>query len=183
MAYRVPFHQETFRAEVPGDETLEFDLSAVSAASLVLLKGLVAGTAHLTFNRNPSGEDITKAASCLKLCGPAFIEGVDAVRGLAVPDALARRVFLRESDQKDTDDFTIRTGAQFARIAPYLPAVALQIGFKLITMSGEEGAGMKPEYFGLPSGSPATPASQSGTAAPAPDTPSATADGATTKVH
>jgi hypothetical protein len=183
MAYRVPFHQETFTAEVPGDERVEFDLSAVSSSSLVLLKALMAGMASLAFLRDPGGDETKRASEQLKSVGPAFVEGVDAVRGLTVPDALARRVLLRETDSKETDDVPVKTGAQFARVAPYLPAIALQVGFKLIRLSGEEGAGIKPDYFGLCSGSPAKPTSQSGTAEPAPSTPSGTADAGTTQVH
>lgn len=168
MAYQIAFSQETFRPKtIEGNETaldpVEFDLSAVQGPSLALLKGLMFGSAFLSFSMQPSEKDLQSAAAGLASAGPAFVEGVDAVRGLTIPDNLARRLGLRKADDPSTAPFAVTTGPQFARVAMVDPALGFEVGFKIVLMSEQHGAGIDPRLFGLPTTSPANDSPSSGT--------------------
>lgn len=171
MAYQIPFNEENYKPKTiegnndPDNPTpIEFSLSAVGSASLVRLKGLLYGSTVLTHNMEPDGRTLNAAAEGLASAGPAFVEGVDGIRGgLMVPDKLARRVGIRTDKDKSTGPCEVSTGGQFARVAPYMPELAMEIGFKLATLSDTTGAGADARLFDSPTTSPATQTRPSGT--------------------
>lgn len=174
MAYRIPFHRVAYRPEtIPGntesDTPVEVDLSPVGGVELAKAKTLVTalGTLGLV-DAGWSGAHERTVVEGLKSAPDLFKQGIDAIRGLSVPAAMAVKVGLlpKVPDGLTPDsDVPVTTGEQFVRLVPYQTALALELVMRLVKLSTE--ADIDPRFFASPTTSPATRANGSGSAPPA----------------
>lgn len=175
MAYRIPFHRVAYRPEsLPGnvdsDAPVEFDLSPVGGGELAKAKTLVTalGTLGLV-DAGWTAQHERTVVEGLKSAPDLFKAGIDAIRGLSVPAAMAVKVGLlpKVPDGLTPDsDVPVTTGEQFVRLVPYQTALALELVMRLVKLSTD--ADIDPRFFGSPTTSPATRANGSGSAPPAP---------------
>jgi len=179
---RVPFYKETFVSKLgerSEDGPAEFELSMVFGEDLVRLKSMIfaiMATANTTGDRwTPA---LQESATGAFRSGPrVFVNGVKNVHNLTAPAAVCRAVGLKVPDRTpDDEEIPIRTGAEFALIAPCIPTLAFEVALEINSLTIK--AAIDPRFTERPSGSPSKPAATSGTADAAPSTSSgsATAD-------
>jgi hypothetical protein len=179
MPFTIPFHRlPGFRPKtsIPGndisDAPVTFDLSMAAGPDHARLKSLLSATAGLASPLQQWTPDVQRAVTeALRSSSQLFVDTVDKIVGLSVPAVLARRLSLVvDASRKDDDPVPIESGHAFARVAPYFPALALEIGFEIMSLT-VKGA-VDPRFFDSRSALPASGAKPNGSATPA-QTPSA----------
>lgn len=142
MSATVPFNQETYRPKsILGNQTadkpVEFELSQVGGTDLVRLKTLMfaLGGLGLTTDWTPAMQDSILSAF---QNGPGvFVNGIDRIRGLKIPVAMAVKVGLFASKPDGVDEFEITRGDQFAKILGFQTVLGLEIAMELAKLSTE----------------------------------------------
>ena len=168
--YTIPFNQETYRAQsIPGNATaekpVEFVLSQVGGEDLVKLKGLVFASSVLAHVKSWQKEMSAGAIDAFQKAPSFFVSGIDEIRNLSVPFALAKKAGIAP-DMKDgesaPDTVAIRAGGQFAAISPFVIVLALEVAMKLAEIS--QASEIDTRFFGRGSGSPAARTTPNGSA-------------------
>jgi hypothetical protein len=176
MAHRIPFHREGFTPKtIPGNEQsdlpVRFKLDMAAGPDHARLKSILFACLQ-TGNPNPRdwSENMQESViAAFRTGAQVFVNTVRSITNLTAPVAMCRLVGIDvPKDAADEDEIPIRTGAEFARIAPYCLSLALEIAFELqqLTVKGS----IDTRFSKPSSGSPATPASPSGSAPAAPTT-------------
>lgn len=188
--YHVPYHRHPgFRplnALVPGndvaDNPLEFDLAPAWGPDLARIRSIITASLGLSQEADWSDQVQQVVISSFEHGAPAFINTIEAIRGLTIPAGMARRAGLITdanmpvkpgTKQVDADaPVAVTTGYQFSRICGALPAIALHVATKIAEIS-QKAEGIDPRFFAQPSGSGGNgmQAATAGTAASARRTP------------
>src|SRR5262245_5917238 len=136
VAYRIPFHQETFIPESSiaenrsNDRPVAFELSMAAGPDHARLKSILFATMGLlnTGETGWSPEMQAAVAEAFRNGPQLFTNTVGRIDNLTAPAALCRRLSMPISDKaKDEDDIPITDGYQFAKVAPYMPSLALEV--------------------------------------------------------
>lgn len=149
-------------------DPVEFDLSPVDDASMAKLKGFIFASAWMVHgsSANATESQIQNAVSGFRNIAGVFTNGVEAVRNLGVPLALAKKVGLVSPEQSKSlpSDYVhpIKTGAEFELVAPYLQALSTSVAFKLSEVSSK--SEIDPSFFASATTSRKSSGSRSGSA-------------------
>lgn len=184
MAHHIPFHQDTFRPKfIAGndrsDTPVEFDLSALGAPDQVRLKGLIYASVALGSRPGWDAQIEAGMIDAFQKAPEVFINGVDAVRNLTVPAAMAVKAgVLAELPANLPKDHPVPivTGKDFARVSVFMPTLAFEVAHRLEQLCDE--SYIDPRLFEPPSTSPGTPAAPNGSARRARHRPGRTATAA-----
>lgn len=174
MAYQIPYHRNPgFRPVndlIPGNATsdnpLEFDLAPAWGPDLARIRSIIHASLGLTQGAE-WGDDIQRSViASFEHGAAAFVNTVEAVRGLTVPAAMAFRAgLITEQDYptlpgtKTLDhqaQVAVRTGLAFSRICGAVPAMAIHVAMQIAEISAKSEAVQDPRFFGQPSGSGGT---------------------------
>lgn len=171
MSYQIPYHRTTFRPVndlLPGnqdtDNPVEFDLAPAAGADLARIKSVVYATLGLV-QGDAWTPDVQEAViRAFDTGAPAFVNTVEAIRGLTIPAALALRVGIIQELPKHVPPgksslepnpeapVPVVSGLGFSKICGFVPAMALHVAMQIAEISQKTEA-VDPRFFGLPSGS------------------------------
>ena len=156
------------------DAPVEFDLRMASGPDQARCKSLLTATAGMALALEHWTPEVQRnVTSALLSSSELFIGTVGAVRNLRAPAILCRLVGIVVPDKAQDDDlFPIDTGVKFARVATYMPFVAMEVAFEISQLT--QRAQLDPRFFGSPSGSGPSGAKPNGSATPAPPTSAGT---------
>lgn len=181
--YQIPYYRETLRPisdVIPGnseaDNPVEFDLSPAWGADLARIKSLVYASLGLVSDTGWTPEIQAAVIAAFETGAPAFINTIEAIRGLTIPAAMAVRAGLlaeiptsvKPGDSGPTPDYNapvpVTTGRQFSLICGSVTPMALHVAMKVSELS--QRAQVDPRFFVQPSGSggPGTPGRKATTA-------------------
>lgn len=157
------------------DTPVEFDLMMADGPNQARVKSLIQATTGLTLSLESWTPAVqANVVSALLRSSELFIGTIDAIRNLSAPARLCRLVALKVDEKaKDDEPIPIDTGVKFARVATYMPLLALELAFEISTLTHK--AQVDPRFFASPSGSAPSAANQSGAAPAAPTPPAASA--------
>lgn len=170
MALHIPYHRKTFRPVndvVAGndhsDNPVEFDLAPAEGSELARIKSVIVAAAGLVDPGDWTKTMQDGVISAFETAAPAFVNTVEAIRGLTVPAALAKRVGIigdipKTVPQGQTEarpdanaPIPILTGYQFSRICGFVPAMSLHVALEIAALSQQ--TEVDPRLFVQPSGS------------------------------
>ncbi len=178
MAYQIPYHRSPkFRPTndlIPGndksDNPVEFDLAPAWGADLARIRSIIAGSMGLSQDQDWSPAVQQAVTAALETGGAAFVNTVEAVRGLTVPAAMAVRagiitavpVVPGTSTPDPGAPVPVVSGFHFSRICGAVPAMALHVALEIMGISAK--SEVDPRLFVQPSGSggTGTPAATAG---------------------
>lgn len=171
MSHQIPYSTDTFRPVsdlIPGNETnenpVEFDLVPAEGADLARLKSIMFASAGLVNTSTWTPEMQEAVIRAFETGKAAFIQTIEAIRGLTIPAALAKRVGIIQELPTHVPEGTtspvpnpkapvpVLHGLSFAKICGFVPAMALHVAMKIVDLSGKAEA-IDPRFFGQPSGS------------------------------
>jgi hypothetical protein len=185
MSFTLPYHRKSFRPEIdaliPGNQTaddpVEFDLAPAWGPDKARMKSVMFATMGLVQDGDWSPQTQATVIAAFETGAPAFVNTVEAIRGLNIPSVMAVRAGLlaeiptkpREGGGMEPDPekkFPITTGGQFAKICGAVPALSLAVALEIIKLSDKATAGTDPRFTQPRSGSGArvTRAKRSSTA-------------------
>jgi hypothetical protein len=172
MSYSIPYTRcPGFRPVndlVPGNEfsdnPVEFDLAPAWGADLARVRSIITASIGLGQNGDWSPEVQKAVISSFEHGAPAFINTIEAVRGLTVPAVMAHRAGIIPSvphkPGTTTPDYDLQvpivTGRQFSRVCGAVPAMALNVAIKISQLTSEAQAATDTRFFEQPSGSGGT---------------------------
>lgn len=137
--YRIVFNTETFQSTLA--DGVELDLQHPSLIDRVRLRGIFIAIGALSAGWQWTEQTGATAVAALKDSGQLFENCVRKVRGLSAPASVCRTVgVVVKDDAKDDDAIPIETGQQFARVAPYVPELAIEVAFRLIRLANRREA-------------------------------------------
>ena len=184
MSHQIPYATDTFRPVsdlIPGNETannpVEFDLVPAEGSDLARLKSVMFAAAGLVNTSTWTPEMQEAVIRAFETGAPAFVNKVEAVRGLTVPARLAKRVGIIQELPTHVPEGTtapvpnpkapvpVLHGLSFSKVCGFVPAMALHVAMKIVDLSAQAEA-IDPRFFGQPSGSggPGTAGQTNGTA-------------------
>lgn len=178
VAFQVTYARDTYKPDdflIPGNTVannpVEFDICPAEGADLARIRSILTATAGLVNDHSWSPDMQAAVISAFETGAPAFINTVEAVRGLTVPAVMAKRVGLIAEVPKHVPDggstpvpnlnapIPITTGLDFSKVCGFvnLAALAMQVAFKITELSNR--TSIDPRLFAQPSGSggPGTP--------------------------
>lgn len=184
MAYDIPYHRHpNFRpvddliaGNSNADNPVEFDLVPAWGADLARIRSIVHASMGLVQGAE-WGDDIQRSVIASFGHGaPAFINCVEAIRGLTVPAAMGLRAGLIQelpmvpgtTTPNPTMKIPVTTGLAFSKVCGAVAAMALHVAMKIAEISAQGDAIQDGRFFVQPSGSGPT-----GTPAPSPTTAAA----------
>lgn len=155
MAATIPFHRETFRPIcIQGNDTadnpVEFKISAVGGQGRARIKSILVASEGMLGDAGWSPAVQEAVIKAFETGAPAFAEGVQEVRGLTVPAALAQKVGLLAPGKlpqglDEASQVPILTGSEFAAISGYWPVLAFEVAMAIARVSGQ--AEIDPRFF------------------------------------
>lgn len=170
MSYQIPYHRETVRPVndvIPGntqsDNPVEFDIAPAWGADLARIKSVVFASMGLITEAGWTPELQAAVIGSFETGAAAFVNTVEAIRGLTVPAVMALRAGLiselprrvpdggTEPIQDPNAPIPITTGVAFSRICGAVSPMALHVAMKIADLSNR--ANMDPRFFAQPSGS------------------------------
>jgi len=170
MAFDIPYHRHPgFRPIndlVPGndnaDNPVEFDLAPAWGADLARIKSIVLASLGLTQTSDWSPEIQAAVIAAFDSGAKAFVNTVEAIRGLTIPAVMAVRAGLLVEVPKVPGTLTpdpgakvpVTTGLAFSLICGAVPAMALHVATKIAEISQK--TEVDPRFFVQPSGSGGT---------------------------
>ncbi len=168
--YMIPFTQrpgyrpKTILGNTTSDSPVEFDLRMASGPDQARVKSLLEATTGLTLDLARWTPEVQRnVVVALERGSELFVSTVGTIRNLSAPAQLCRIVALQVGQHaKDDDPIAIDTGVKFARVAPYMPFLALELAFEIATLTNQ--AQIDPRFFDSPSGSPVSAATPNGIA-------------------
>lgn len=184
--YSIPYHRcPDFRPisdVIPGNQSaanpVSFDLAPAWGPDLARIRSIITASIGLVQEAEWSPSIQAAVIAAFESGAPAFVNTVEAVRGLTVPAVMALRAgLIRElpkvpgtNNPDDTAQVPITSGFDFSRICGAVPAMALHVAMKIMEIS--EKAEVDPRIFAQPSGSggTGTPAATATTVPSAPAT-------------
>jgi hypothetical protein len=178
VAHQIPYQQKTYRPDddlIAGNTTasnpVEFDLAPAEGQDMARIKSILVATGGLLAADAWSAEVQRAVISAFETGAPAFNNTVEAIRGLTVPAALAKRVGMIDQVVDPSAQIPVVNGVQFGRVGMFFPVLAMQVAAEIVNLSNH--ANVDPRFFVQPSGSggPATSNGTAGTADTAPQRP------------
>ncbi len=184
--HKIPYHRfPNFRPGIdliPGndaaDNPVEFDLAPAWGPDLARIRSIVTASIGLTQDAEWSAQIQNMVIAAFETGAPAFVNTVEAVRGLTIPAAMALRAGLIQEMPKVPGTLTpdydqhvpVTSGLAFSKICGAVPAMALIVAMKIMEISAK--TEVDPRFFVQPSGSGATamPAATATGAGSAPST-------------
>lgn len=188
MAYEIPYHRHpNFRPVndlMPGnaesEDPVEFDLAPAWGADLARIRSIITASLGLVQEQDWGPAIQAAVIASFDTGGAAFVNTIEAVRGLRIPAAMAVRAGLlvempkvAGTNKPDYDaKVAITTGLAFSRICGAVPAMAFHVATKIAEISQKaEGVVADSRFFAQPSGSGGTgtsaaPATTAGSARP-----------------
>jgi hypothetical protein len=175
MSYRIPFHRDpgfipqTIPDNATSDRPVSFELSMAAGPDQARLKSILFATIGMA---NPTAASWSAqiqhaVVEAFRMSPELFINTVGRVANLTAPAALCRRVGIEVSDKAgDEDDVPITNGALFAKVAPFMTDLALEVALEIqrLTVKGA----IDPRFTKPSSGSPGKSSKRSGSARTAP---------------
>lgn len=171
MAHQIPYHTDTFRPVsdvIPGNETadnpVEFDLVPAEGPDLARLKSVVFAAAGLTQESSWTPDVQEAVIKAFETGAMAFVNTVEAIRGLTIPAAMAKRVGIITELPTHVPEGTtapvpnpkapipVLHGLSFSKICGFVPLMAFHVAMRLVDLSNKAEA-IDPRFFGQPSGS------------------------------
>jgi hypothetical protein len=178
VSFRIPFHRETFIPKTingndAADLPVSFELSMAAGADHARVKSVLiatAGTAGWIDGENAWSPEMQAAViEAFRTSPQLFSNCVGAIQNLSAPAVLCRRVGINTPEKaKDEDDIPITNGAQFAKVAPYMVTLGLELACEISRLT-QRGA-IDPRFTAPSSGSAKTPGTTNGSATAAPST-------------
>lgn len=172
VAFQVTYARDTFK---PGDEVIpgnsvatfpvEFDLCPAEGPDLARIRSILMATAGLVNEQSWSPDMQAAVISAFETGAPAFINTVEAVRGMTIPAVMAKRVGIinevpnhvppGSSTPVPNNDapIPVTTGLHFSRICGFvnLCALSMQLAAEIAKLSNR--TTVDPRLFAQPSGS------------------------------
>lgn len=169
--HQIPYHRDTFRPVndlLPGNETsdnpVEFELVPAAGSDLARIKSVIYATLGLVQGDAWTPDVQEGVIRAFETGAAAFANTVEAVRGLTIPAALAKRVGIIQELPNHVlpgsstpvpnpeAPIPVVSGLAFSKICGFVPAMALHVAMKVAELSGKTEA-IDPRFFGQPSGS------------------------------
>ena len=185
MAYQVPYTRDTFRIPntvIPGNEQsdnpVEFDLAPAWGSDMARIRSMIQATVGLVTENGWTPEIQDSVLKSFDTGAGAFVNTVEAIRGLTIPAAAAVRAGLldkvpthvpagkTEAVPYPDAPFAITDGVAFSRVAGGMTVLALIVAMKIADLSQTAEKALDPRLFVQPSGSggPGMPSGTNGTA-------------------
>jgi hypothetical protein len=190
MAYDIPYHRHPgFRPPndlLPGNDSsenpVEFDLAPAWGGDLARIRSIMSASIGLVNENDWSPATQAAVIAAFETGAPAYVNTVEAVRGLTIPAAMAFRAGLITDLPKvpgtlnpdPAAKVAVTTGVAFSRICGAVPAMALAVAMKIMEISAKsEAIVADSRFFVQPSGSggtgtPEAAATTAGSARPTP---------------
>lgn len=183
MAHQISYRRNTYKAPdtlIPGNSTssdpVEFDLCPAEGIDLARIKSILVSTAGIAGDTAWSPEVQEAVIKGFTIGAPAFVNTVEAVRGLTIPAVLAKRVGIIQEIPTHVAPGTtqvvpnfeapirIVNGLQFSAIAGFESTLAMFVASEITKLS--QLTSVDQRLFVQPSGSGGTgmPSGQTGTA-------------------
>jgi hypothetical protein len=175
VAFQVTYARDTYRPDdvlIAGNSVstfpVEFDICPAEGPDLARIRSILVATAGLVNEQSWSPDMQAAVISAFETGAPAFINTVEAVRGLTIPAAMAKRVGIisevpthvpqgSSTPVPNTEaPIPITTGLHFSRICGFvnLSALSMQLASKIAELSNR--VNVDPRLFVQPSGSGGT---------------------------
>jgi hypothetical protein len=172
MAYQIPYTRETFKIPdgvIPGnsvsDNPVEFDLAPAWGADLARVRSMIQATVGLVQEVGWTEQIQQTVLASFETGAGAFVNTVEAVRGLTVPAIAAKRAGLiteipthippgKTNAVPNLDaPFAIASGLAFSRVCGAMSVIALMVAMRIAEISQKAEAAVDPRLFEQPSGS------------------------------